>query len=95
MRRVRLTPEAERTLGAQIDYLMQISPGAAANLVTRVEQFLTETVALWPRAGRYIPPHDLWETWIPGTRLVVWYVFTEDEIVAVTFWHTAQDRHRS
>jgi hypothetical protein len=35
---------------------------------------------------------NIWETWIPGTRLVVWYRFTADELQIIRIWHSAQDR---
>lgn len=93
MRRIVFTAEAERTLADQIGYLIDQGANVAASaLSARVEQFLAGMILAWPRAGRYIPERDLWEAWIPRTRLVVWYRFTDDELVVLTFWHTAQDR---
>ena len=93
MRSVRLTPEAERTLADQIDYLVANAAVAAAQaLFTRVESFLTKTLATHPRTGRRIVERGIWETWIPNTQLVAWYVFTDDELTIITFWHTAQAR---
>lgn len=93
MRQVRFTPEAEDTLAAQIDYLVDRGAvGRAQALKNRVETFLAATLADYPRNGRLITERQLWETWIPQTRLVVWYTFTTDELVAITFWHTSQDR---
>ena len=65
---------------------------AAQAMVARVETFLTQTLATYPRTGRHIAERDLWETWIPNTRLVAWYVFDANELTVLTFWHTAQDR---
>ena len=93
MRMVRLAPEAERALHDHVDYLVaKDAPMAAQALAARVETFLTQTLAAYPRTGRHIVERDLWETWIPNTRLVAWYVFTDDELTILTFWHTAQDR---
>ncbi|MFM9942159.1 MAG: hypothetical protein ACKVP7_21965 [Hyphomicrobiaceae bacterium] len=93
MRRIVFTAEAEHTLGHQVGYLIDQGASVAASaLSARVEQFLAGMILAWPRTGRYIPERDLWETWIPRTRLVVWYRFTDDELVILTFWHTAQDR---
>ena len=93
MRTVQLTPEAERALGDQVDYLIaNNAPIAADNLAVRVESFLTKTLATYPRTGRHITERDLWETWIPNTRLVAWYVFTDSELTVLAIWHTAQDR---
>ncbi len=93
MRSVRLTPEAEDVLGNQIDYLIvqgAIAPAQA--LKTRVETFLRDTQATYPRTGRWLPERKLWETWIPGTKLVAWYLFDDSELVVITFWHTSQSR---
>ena len=93
MRIVRFTPEAERALADQIDYLVANGATVAAQaMLTRVETFLTKTLATYPRTGRHIVERDIWETWIPNTRLVAWYVFDADNLIILTFRHTAQDR---
>lgn len=56
MRTVRLTLETEHVFADQIDYL--IAQGAVApaqTLKTRVEAFLTDTQAHYPRTGRWLP----------------------------------------
>jgi plasmid stabilization system protein ParE len=93
MRRIIFTPEAEQTLDAQLDYF--ITHGAAKPaqaLKVRVDAFVHGVLAGYPRTGRFISQRNLWETWIPATRLIVWYTFTEDELVLITFWHASQDR---
>jgi plasmid stabilization system protein ParE len=93
MRRVRLTPEAEDVLAAQIGFLVDRGAVAPAQaLKMRVEMFLSKTLAQFPRNGRHISERELWETWIPRTKLVVWYRFTDLELVVVAVWHTSQDR---
>ena len=93
MRTVRFTPEAERTLADQLDYLVVAGAAVAAQAsLTRVETFLTQTLAAYPRTGRHIVERDFWETWIPNTRLVAWYLFTDNELTVLALWHTAQDR---
>ena len=93
MRTVRLTPEAERALGDQVDYLVaKDAPMVAHAMAARVETFLTQTLAAYPRTGRHIVERDLWETWIPNTRLVAWYLFDANELTVLTFGHTAQER---
>lgn len=93
MRVVRFTPEAERTLASQVNYLISLdAPAAALTLLNRVDTFLNRTLVAFPRTGRHIAERDIWETWLPGTRLVAWYVFSDDELTILTFWHTAQDR---
>ncbi len=94
MRQVRLTREAEDALASQIDYL--IDRGAvrpAQSLKTRVETFLLGTLTDYPRSGRLLE-RRIWETWIPRTKLVVWYTFDDVELVVITFWHTSQDRQQ-
>lgn len=91
--RVILDPEAARELAQQIEYLLeQDAIGAAERLLARFDQFLGHTLAAYPRIGRPVPAKDLWETWIPGTRLVVWYRFTETELQVVRVWHASRDR---
>ena len=45
--------------------------GAAQALKGRIDLFVTETLASYPRAGKYIAGRNLWEAWIPPTRLLV------------------------
>ena len=86
MRRVRLTPEAEFVPGNQVDYLRtQGAARPARALLVRTQSFLTTTLAAYPGNGRFLADRNLWETWVPGTRLVVWYTFDEDELVVITF----------
>jgi plasmid stabilization system protein ParE len=73
MRDVRLMPEAERTLAVQLDYLIeQGAVKTAQALKDRVETYLMDTLAAYPRTGKHIAERDIWETWIPGTQLVAW-----------------------
>jgi plasmid stabilization system protein ParE len=86
-------PEAERTLTLQLDYLIELGAvGPAQSLKDRVEAYLIDTLAAYPRTGKHIVERDIWETWIPRTRLVAWYSFTDDELAVVAFWHTGQNR---
>jgi len=72
MRRIRVTPEAMRTLANHIDYMIAKDRGGAAQaLKGRIDLFVTETLASYPRAGKYIAGRNLWEAWIPPTRLLV------------------------
>jgi plasmid stabilization system protein ParE len=95
MRRVVLTDEAASQLESQIDYLLDKNAEAAARaLRLRVSQFIGDTLATYPASGKFIAEQDLWESWIPGTRLVAWYKFDEDVLTLITFWHTSRDRAR-
>ena len=55
-------------------------------------QFLSRHLANFPRSCRRLKERDLWEMWIPRTRLVLWYRIESERIVVVTVWHTSQDR---
>jgi plasmid stabilization system protein ParE len=93
MRRIVLTDEANQRLNDQIDYLLERDATAPAKaLRARVGDFVTHTLAPFPATGKYIVDRDLWESWIPGTRLVVWYQFTDEVLIVTTFWHTSQNR---
>ena len=88
-----LSPEAAERLEAQIAYLRDVGAVAAAErLRTRVMQFLSRHLAKFPRTGRRLKERDLWEMWIPRTRLVVWYRIESERVLVVTVWHTSQDR---
>lgn len=91
--KVTLDPRAADELISQIDYLIaNNAPQAAARLKARFDAFLENFLALHPRTGKLIVEKKIWETWIPGTRLVVWYRFTADELQIIRIWHSAQDR---
>ena len=88
-----LSPEAAERLEAQIAYLRDVGAVAAAErLRTRVMQFLSRHLAKYPRTGRRLRERDLWEMWIPRTRLVVWYRIESERVLVVTVWHTSQER---
>ena len=92
-RRLVFSPVAERDLNRHIDYLIdQHAIVAAEQLNQRVAAFLSMTLSAYPRTGRLAKEPDLWESWIPGTKLIVWYEFTDEELNVVRFWHTAQQR---
>jgi plasmid stabilization system protein ParE len=57
-----------------------------------VLSFLLNHLARFPRTGRRLEDRDLWEMWIPRTRLVLWYRIEADQIEIATVWHTSQDR---
>jgi plasmid stabilization system protein ParE len=59
-----------------------LSPEAVERLRARV----------FPRTGRSLKDRDLWEIWIPRTRLMLWYRIEHERILIVTVWHTSQNR---
>jgi plasmid stabilization system protein ParE len=91
--KVVLSPEAVERLEDQITYLKSVgAERAAERLRLRVMSFLSRHIANFPRTGRRLKDRDLWEMWIPSTRLVLWYRIEEDRVVIATVWHTSQDR---
>ena len=93
--KVVLDPQAADELASQIDYLVdKHALLAAARLKARCDAFFENFLARHPRTGKHIAEKHIWETWIPGTRLVVWYRFTRDELQIIRIWHTAQDREQ-
>lgn len=91
--KIRLDPLAADELASQIDYLIDNHALlAAARLKARCDAFFEKFLSRHPRTGKHIAEKDIWETWIPGTRLVVWYRFTREELQIIRIWHAAQNR---
>jgi plasmid stabilization system protein ParE len=91
-----LDRQAEADLQAQLDYLVERGAvRAAERLSARVKSFLSDFLTIHPATGRFLDHRGLWETWIPRTRLVVWYRFTDTELQVARVWHTAQDRQNA
>jgi plasmid stabilization system protein ParE len=90
--KVVLSPRAARDLDAQLQYLIdQHAVKAAADLEALVSHFLLKTLVSTPRIGLYDAQHNLYETWIPRTKLVIWYRIEHEHIVIARFWHTSQN----
>ncbi len=91
--RIVIAPRARRELANQLGYLVdQGAIAAGRRLEERLTAFFQNTLSQYPKTGTYLEHRELWETWVPGTRIVVWYRFTGDELQIVRIWHTAQDR---
>ena len=91
--KVILSPEAVERLEAQIAFLRDAEAfDAAERLRIRVMAFLSNHLANFPRTGRWLGNRDLWEMWVPRTRLVLWYRIEHERIVVATVWHASQDR---
>ena len=70
--RIRFDPRAAVELEAQIGYLIERDAlVAAARLKARCDDFFETFLAHHPRTGKFIAERQMWEIWIPGTRLVV------------------------
>ena len=78
MRHWVLDRQAEADLQSQLDYL--------------IERGAVEAAERLARTGIFLDYRGLWETWIPRTRLVLWYRFTDIELQVPRIWHTSQDR---
>jgi plasmid stabilization system protein ParE len=88
-----VAPAARRDLERQLAYLIDHDAATAARrLERRLVTFIERTLVAYPRVGTFVGHRDVWEVWIPGTRLVLWYRFTIDELHIVRVWHSAQDR---
>lgn len=85
------SPEALLRLDDQLQYVSDRNEAAARRLRERVFDFVGEHLAHFPKNGHQIDD-KLWERWIPGTRLVLWYEIHGDQIVIMSIWHTAQNR---
>lgn len=93
MRTYVLDLEAQANIQSQTDYLVAQGAYAAAEaLVERLETYLADFLCHYPATGNHIKERDLWEIWIPRTRLVLWYRFTDSEMQIVRIWHSAQNR---
>jgi plasmid stabilization system protein ParE len=94
--KVVLSPEAVERLEAQIAFLRDAEAFDAAHwLRLRIMNFLSNHLAHYPRTGRRLRHDNLWEMWVPGTRLVLWYRIETERVVIATVWHTSQDRQRT
>lgn len=91
--RIVFDPVAAEELASQIDFLIERhAHQAAARLAARCDSFFESFLSLHPRTGKFIAEKDIWETWMPGTRLIVWYRVSRDELQIIRIWHSAQDR---
>lgn len=93
MRSYSIVPVAEQELESQINYL--IGQGAqipAQKLLNRVHRFIGNSLCRFPATGHYVKKRDLWEIWIPGTRVVLWYRFDDTSVVLLYLWHMSRNR---
>jgi len=92
-RNVIVSDEALKYLDNYIDYL--ISEGAvepATRLSERFFSYIKTFLAIYPATGSFIFERNLYEVWISGTRLIVWYRFDDETLEIIDIWHTSQDR---
>ncbi len=93
--RLIITPGAQDQIDHQIEYGTE-RYGKLTNERTfgRVERFLREILADFPRIGTFLPEVGLYQTTIPRTPFVVIYrIEDQNDVVRVLgFFHSAQDR---
>ncbi len=93
MRSYQFSHEAEKALENQIDYLIsQHALAAARALERRVRSYLHDTICHFPYAGTYVVERGVYESWIPGTRLIIWYTVTDRDVMVAMIWHASQAR---
>jgi hypothetical protein len=93
MRTPVFTDEAFQKLDAQIDYLIsRHAERAAMALSQRVDHFLNRTICSYPATRKFLDHQNLWESWIPGTKLVLWYQFDDDVLTVISVWNTSEGR---
>jgi len=86
MRRWVLDWQAEADLQAQLDYLIERDAvEAAERLFARIKSFLRDFLTVYPGTGVFLDHRGLRETWIPRTRLVLWYRFTDADCRSPAF----------
>jgi plasmid stabilization system protein ParE len=94
--KITFDPDAAADLASQIDYLIERNAlQAASRLKLRCDIFFETFLSRHPRTGKHIAEKDIWETWMLGTRMIVWYRFTAAELQIIRIWHSAQDREKS
>lgn len=89
------TGTAKTHIASQIAFLVE--QGAyrpARRLHARITSYVRDIIARYPRAGRYIHEHDIYECWIPRTRFVVMYRLdmSRKTLTVLAVFHTSQDR---
>jgi plasmid stabilization system protein ParE len=93
MRTYRFAPAAADALERQIDYLLdRHAKQAARRLEQRVQYFIENTLCRFPDTGTFIADRQVYESWIPSTKIVVWYTVTDTEVIIAMIWNTSQGR---
>lgn len=92
--KVVFTPTAVRHMENQLAYLVSQGAGRAAVAAReRIRAFINDFLAVYPRAGRFIPEKQIYEIWIPRTRYIVFYrVEAGDTLRILALFHSAQER---
>ena len=81
--------EALADLNDVLDHTKQDSPQPAVAIAARVETTVGYTV-LFPFAARYQSDHDVYDRFVPKTRLVMIYRVSDDAITVIGVLHTSR-----
>jgi plasmid stabilization system protein ParE len=90
-----ITPRSQAQIDHQIEYgTARYGRPTNERTFARVERFLIESLAVFPRTGTFLPDVGLYQTMIPRTPFVIIYrVEDQHDIVRIlSFFHSAQDR---
>jgi len=89
------TATANAHISSQIRYLLDRgAPQAGKRLFHRIKSHVRDVIAAYPNAGRKVVEQDLFEAWIPRTRLVVLYRVDEARgvLTVLAVFHASQNR---
>jgi plasmid stabilization system protein ParE len=93
--RVVYTELAERQLANALAYgIERHGERTAERTYRRLVDYVENTLATFPRVGRYQQEIDAFEAWAPRTPFVVVYRLDQvrDALVVLAIFHSAQDR---
>lgn len=87
---VRWLVEAVADLEDILDYAARQNRQLAQNIATRVEHAET-TIRTFPKGARYDPELDVFERYVPRTRVILVYRVLPTEVVIVGVFHTSRN----
>jgi plasmid stabilization system protein ParE len=88
-----VTAQANADLREQLVYLAQNDATSAATaLEERIATYIETTLARSTSIGHKVPGKNVYEIWIPHTKIVIWYRLHEETLEILRFWHTARNR---
>lgn len=88
--RLRWTIAASTDLQDYLDYISEHNPRAAARLAERILA-VEKIIQQWPYSGGFDADTDLYEHWVPGSRLKLVYVVGDSVIEIIAAFHTSRN----